>query len=497
MSPTAPKRPRSAKSKTTEKGDAPREVCYKNFVVKPFVGDKAISVSQAKTILGWQEEAEKVKFGTDFLLKDLHGKKIRCTNNVTNRPLYRAVYETLKQEHLRRRWKLNAEPIILGRTRLVLNGQHALISLILAGQEWATNRDKWEPYWETEPTMEKVVAMGVAEDDETVNTMDTCKPRTLGEVIYRSAYFARIVPKQRKNLARIADYAIRQMWHRTGAKLNAYAPLRTHAESLDFLARHERLLKCVEHIHEENGKNLIGKYLSLGAAAGLLYLMATGETDPSKYRVDANPHEGQLDFALWDEACDFWVEVAGRTEKLAALIQSLIKLANDEEGSSKAEREAMIVKAWLLYAQKKPITAADLKLKYHKDDEGYRSLIECPTAGGIDVGGPDEVDDPVGDDPSPQEIKQRTAELQKEKKAAEKKAEKPKSKKKTKPKPGTPRVGTMTWVIADSHGEPYQGRIVDLTLKAAKVKVEQGYRGAGNVQTVPLVDLRAKQPKPS
>jgi hypothetical protein len=227
--------------KAKAKTNVSRVALYETPYLELASGDKAITVEYAKKLLGWTVEDDKEKFNANYLLKDFSGKKVRCSNNVTNRPLYMAVVKVLIQEILRKRWRLNGESLIIGSTGLILNGQHTLIALILAGQQWEKDPEACDQ-WTTEPTIDKAIVFGIDESDMTVNTMDTCKPRSLADVIYRSEFFSGIKAGDRQACARIADYAVRILWHRTGAGLDAFAPRRTHAESLDFIARHPRLL---------------------------------------------------------------------------------------------------------------------------------------------------------------------------------------------------------------------------------------------------------------
>ncbi len=211
------------------------------------VGSSAITLQKAKDLLGWEEE-EGIPYKKDFLLKDFHGTKIRCFNNVTNRPLYKPNLENLKQEILRNRWQLNGEPIIVGKTGLILNGQHSLLSFIAAVQEWTKDKDKW-PLTTEEPTLDKLIVFGIDESDAVINTMDTCKPRSLADVIYRSEFFAGTNQAERNKLSKITDYAIKLIWDRTGVS-NAFGLRNTHSESLDFLQRHPKLIDCFKHIFQ-------------------------------------------------------------------------------------------------------------------------------------------------------------------------------------------------------------------------------------------------------
>lgn len=353
-----------------------------------------LTADTAKKLLGWQEETENVKFKSDFQLRlpasgGKEGTKVCCTNNIANRHLSMSVVALLKQEILRGNWQLNGEPIIVGSTGLILNGQHTLIALILAAMEWHDSQGKWNDKWKTEPTIDKLVVLGIEESDDVVNTLDTGRPRTLTDVIYRSEYFANVHPRDRIRLARMLDHAIRFTWSRTGAGSDAFAPRRTHAESLDFLRRHQRLLEAVKHVYEENGNtNTVGKYLSPGYASGLLYLMASSKTsEDGEYSVAAQPSEDIIDFSLWEKACEFFVALAAGDAKLDAVRQSLSALIQ-EDGGSIAERVAVLIKAWGLFVSSKRITTDNLALEYTRNEDGIPILTDSPSVGGIDLGDP-------------------------------------------------------------------------------------------------------------
>lgn len=356
-----------------------------------------ITADQAKDWLGWQEESENIKFGGDYLLTDRHEKKVRCHNNVTNRPLYRAIVDTLEHEIIHRHWNFNGEPIIIGKTGLILNGQHTLIALVLANQLWASAEGQFRHYWETAPTLDKLVVTGVDEDDRTVNTMDTCKPRSLADVIYRSEFFATMAEKDRKQVAKMTTYAIKTLWERTGALADAHNPrvMRTHALSLDFINRHPKILDCVKHIYEEDGtEGRISKFISPGAAAGLLYLMGCSSTDgesenQSGYLEVDHPSEKLVDWKLWEKATEFWVLVAGGHVSMAPVRKAIgaVKAMQGAGNFRYHAFNAVFALAWNAFADGKKITDSVLQLETKEDDEeGTVSLINVPTVGGIDVG---------------------------------------------------------------------------------------------------------------
>lgn len=369
---------RSTSAKTLPKEPEQRETLYP----EPKARLGMLTADLAKKYLGWVTPVGEQKFGADrHFIHDLCGP-VKFTNNVTNRPIYTAVVETLVQEILRGNWELNGEPVIIGKTGLVLNGQHTLIAIVLAAQKWSQAKQSYSDAWPEEPKVSKFVIVGIDESDKVVNTMDTCKPRTLADVFYRSEHFRDMPSNSRKKASRVCDYAVRLLWHRTGAGLDAFTPRRTHAESLDFINRHPTVLRCVKHIIEEDGKDgRIQRYMPPGYAAGMLYLMAASGSNESLYSESHLPVEADtVDLKLFDEACNFFVELAAGATGMVPVVEAFIKLA--DTGGTLEERCAVLSKAWLAYPKVKP---DDLKLEYEIRD-GVRYLVEQPTVGGIDLG---------------------------------------------------------------------------------------------------------------
>lgn len=357
-----------------------KKVIYDSVYSEICMEDDAITADTAKKILGWEEDAEG-KFGTDYLLK-LDDIKVRCHNNVGNRPISTAQLMCLRQEILRKRWNFNGEPIIIGEYGSVLNGQHSLLALISAAADWESDPAS---EWDVEPTIEKLVVFGVEEKDSIINTLDTCKPRSLADVIYRSPFFADLTAKDRKTASRICDYAIRTLWERLGSA-NAFSPRKTHSESIDFLNRHSRLLETVNHIFIENVDDSIGKYVNTGCAAGLQYLMASSASDPDTYMED--PAEFSLDWSNWDKAEEFFVLISSGSKVMRPLRTAMKKLIkhDDEEvimsSNFRAERITLLINAWNAWIDTDKVPA--LTLKYKKED-GFKKLAEFPSTGGIDL----------------------------------------------------------------------------------------------------------------
>jgi hypothetical protein len=157
---------------------------------------------------------------------------------------------------------------------------------------------------------------------------------------------------------------------------------------LDFLKDHPRLRDAVSFIwNEEGGTGVEGKkistYLSLGYAAGLLYLMGVASTDPDKY-VNNGPEA--LNDKLWGKAEEFWTLFAGRTDKEP--LKSLVHLLARADASGASGRDdilGMVVNAYNLWIDGETGTAKDIKVKMRKDDTGRMVPVEVPRLGGIDV----------------------------------------------------------------------------------------------------------------
>jgi hypothetical protein len=453
-----PKVKKSVKAQVT----AGREIKYPEVTSDVCRGSTAISADDAKELLGWEDAPE----GKTYCREVFSLTKIRCQLAnmavVRNRPLSVSRLLTLKQDILQRRWRLNGETIIVGCTGQLLNGQHSLLALILAVLDWERDRDRWGEFWTTPPVIDKVVVSGVEESDEVINTMDTCKPRSLYDVLCRSEYFASLKEGERRAMSRMTDYAIRLLWHRTGAFLDAFAPRRTHAESLAFLGAHPKLMDAVRHCHEENGKEgRIACYMSPGYAAGLLYLMGSSASDPSAYRSSAHPDESTLDWSRWSDACDFLVLLAARDPKLSAVRGAMASYLK-EGRINNAERWGIIAKAWLLHSTGDPVTAESLELLYEETNEGIKKLVDYPSVGGIDLGDPSSMDEAnvVMDDPTPAAIAEETKKMKTKSSEPAPTASKPK-------KIGSPKKAGPNWAkgdiawVRDHAGEHFVAELVE------------------------------------
>lgn len=358
-------------------------ILYPDVSVNVCVGDDALTCENAKDLLGWRSEDRHTKFYDDYLFKDDTGGKVRCNNNHKNRPFDEGWSRHIAQDILNKRWKLNLETIIIGCFGNVLSGQHRLIALVLANQLWE-RYEHWQEVWESPPTIETLVAFGADESNESTRTLDNVKPRTLGDVLFTTDVFSQHRPKDRKRLTRMIDYAVRFLWKRTGASNNPFLPRRTHSEALEFIANHPKISECVNHIYNEDCNGSISKYISLGYASGLMYLMACSKSKRSKYQ-DNGFTEDSLDTSMWSTSASFWSDISGG-KSLSRLRISLKKAMDDEETVRIDERVALITKSWLAYSSGRPPSKSDCTLKYSRDDDGVRVLDENPRVGGIDIG---------------------------------------------------------------------------------------------------------------
>lgn len=349
----------------------------------------------AKEILGWiNEEDVGEEFGDDYLLVDYGGYKIRCLHNLNNRPFYPQVAEYWKLEILRGKWKLNGETVILDKYGNTHDGQHRLIGLILACQEWILDQEKpeheqiWSQFWpECEPYIETLLVVGIESDDDTVNTIGTGRPRSFADVLYRSEYFDGLKNSTKKNLAKTADWAIRLVWDRTAQSQVSLCNKRSHSESLEFISRHERLLKAIRFIHELNKKSgdRLQYLITLGNAAGLLYLMGTANSELEKYEVEKN--EKGLDFSTWAKAESFWNDLAKNGTATEFVRELLLKIPQHVQGQFGRDlRLGTIIKGWLMFVDdEEPKDIDQVSIETYEDNTGFTKLAEFPRIGGIDL----------------------------------------------------------------------------------------------------------------
>jgi hypothetical protein len=392
-----------------------------------------LTADLARELLGWNDQDEVQGYDScQWEYKEVVGgkevtRKVWLDNNVTNRPVYRANVLSLMQEMLNRRWRFNGEPIIIGNTGMVLNGQHTLLGLVMADRErHGRQKPHWDSVWGDAPVgIEKLIVYGVDESDSTVNTMDTCKPRSLPDVLYRSEFFATLGSAERERAAALCDWAIRQLWERTGADADPWAPRRTHSEALHFLARHRRLLEAVDFLRQEAGTSnkALRELCPPGRAAAMMYLMAATATQPDSYYAADAPSEEQLDLSRWEDARAYWVALSAGDKKVRGVPLAIAALTNPHTGTPAGpdEKLAVVVKGWLRWRDGKRITEENVTPRYeetackecasspgklgdgtdcpacHGTGQGHPDLAEQPSVGGIDLANPRRREDEEAD----------------------------------------------------------------------------------------------------
>lgn len=296
--------------------------------------DGPLTIEKAKEILGWETEDEYVRRvmtadpnqkesklrAADFLLKDSKGNKVRCRNNTLNRPFDEKHSRKLAQDILTEGFMFNGEDIILGCTGLVLSGQHRLVGLVLAGEQWEAQGQCYQKYWDgVEPYLETLVFVGASEDPEVLKTYDNVKPRTLSDTIYTSPVFASLNASEKKRCSTILDQCIDWLWRRLDATSNRFVEHQTHSASLDFFDRHEKhMVAAVKHLHKLDGSGdglgVSALGLNAGRSAGMLFLMGCSGTPDEKveryHDLNSPKRESQLDWSNWDRALEFWSDIA-------------------------------------------------------------------------------------------------------------------------------------------------------------------------------------------
>lgn len=330
----------------------------------------SLTVEDCKELIGWAEEPKDKDWGTEHVLKDLYGKKIRLLKNPSNRPFRRPLADRYANEHIRGKWSLNLETIVVADTGVLLQGQHRLVGLILAEQMRQINPNRWG---KSPLTFEVLVGYGVSTKPENANTYDLGAKRSLGDVLYRHQKFGKdVTPKRQKGISLVLSGAIRLVWLRTNGKLVSFAPHFPHSEALEFYGQHPDVLKAVMEVvtlddGEEGNEKCIASLVSLSYAAALLYLMAVATS--------------------WKKALDFWTSFASgegleKGNPVLSLRQMLVRF-DASSGSKRDEVIGAIIKAWLFWVAEEEASVKEIKVSRKRSGEKF-VLSEFPRIGKLD-----------------------------------------------------------------------------------------------------------------
>lgn len=326
---------------------------------------------ECKQLIGWTEQPPEEDWGKEFVFKDVFGKKIRLGNNPSNRPFKRPLANRYANEHLRKKWSLNLETIVLDENGNVLQGQHRLVGFILGEQLRQIDPKQWGA---TPLQFEVLLGFGVSPKPENANTYDLGAKRNLGDVLYRHQKFGKDVSdKEQKRIATILAGAVRLVWIRSGGNQVSFAPHFPHSEAIEFYRGHPEILQAVEQVialddGDEGGERCISSLISLSYAASLLYLMADAQES-------------------WEQADKFWeLFASGEDLKKGNPILSLRQLLVRMDASSGTKRDEIIgtvIKAWNLWKSHKPGTTKEIKVKKKRDGDKF-IMAEFPRIGGLD-----------------------------------------------------------------------------------------------------------------
>lgn len=449
------------------------------------VGTKAgpITVEQMKQLLGWE-----VAESGDFLFRDKDGNKIRLKNNKTNRPFRMNLADRYANEMLRNKWKLNGESIVVDDKNNIIIGQHRGVGLIFAEQMRLADPDQWTQYGtKSEMTLETILVKGVSSKKDVADTADLGQKRSLGDVLFRNHEFKGDRKEQQK-LANAYAVAIRLCWIRLGGKQVSDAPHFPHSEALDFTKANPMLKDACEIICELDGGGgaegkKISSLVSLGYAAGLLYLMGTAKTNRNKVAEEGSK---AISTTLWSKAKKFWSAFASGANLSAGdpvlILRNLLVKVETGSGQGRDELVGMIVKAWNLWVDGAKAEPKDIRLKKTTDDNGRKILAEFPRIGGLDV---------TVEIPEEEEVKEEVEEVEEASTKRGKKGSRPTSTNAGKKKGKTPRKNEWVWVAVEGEDEePWKAQVVSVNGDSTTVKADE----SGDEYTVPTSDVYIDKP---
>lgn len=370
-----------------------------------------LTIKDAEKMLGIREAKDGEK-GIAVNTKD--GKiKVVMEKNVTNRPFSIGLSKQYADQMLKGEWagqwnNLSRTPAgeswILDWDGHIVSCAHRCFALFLAEHERqrlaaAGCDERIEELGCKKPiTIKALVVRGV--DPATADFADTGKNRSLGDVLFRRHEYdgKDLNESQIKRLSRELAVAVRLVWLRTNGEQVARGSKLHHPEALAFLEKHPRLHDAVLHIfHEEGGSGVDGKkisdYISIGYAAGMMYLAGYMHSDAAKV------HNGEIDMSrkpatTWDQAEDFWTRFAnqdfsgGKKGEVVKSIHTI--LSKNAKAVEKHSRDALctlITRAYLVWSgeeKDKWQTIRALSSKLTTKD-GDKEVLQLERFGGIDL----------------------------------------------------------------------------------------------------------------
>lgn len=338
-------------------------------------------------------------------------EKVVFANNDANRPFQTGLAKQYAEQMLRQEWAgqkkspsktSNGEPIIIGTRNKIVSGAHRLAAILIAEARRARLElvEAWDELkslgWKKGEQVAILAPLFGSVDNKAADTVDTGKSRSLADVLFRRNEFGgeELNENQKKKLSSILSHAVRLVWLRSSGQRVARGGKLYHPEAIEFLEQHPLLHDAVFHIYTEEGGGgqegkRISSILSLGYAAGMMYLMAFSgcnreDIESGKVKLDQQPDE-------WDLAAKFWTEFAhdihSKENPVKSLHKLLTKNAMSEEKYSRDAICTLISRAWLAYTGnsdgKWGTTRALAQKLYTK--EGDKEVLNFERIGGLDL----------------------------------------------------------------------------------------------------------------
>lgn len=277
----------------------------------------------------------------------------------------------------------------------IVTAQHRLGAFLMLVQQWMKKR--LPEYMEkvakskTTPTIPMSFIFNVSTKKHVADTADTGRSRTLADVLFRADLVSGKgrTEKEKTALVKALSVAARLVWLRAGGRAVRNGPKFDQAEGLAFAQdKHPTLVKSVEFIDSlnDNTSGGITTFLTIGVAAGLMYLMSTSTTVFGE----------DLSFENDEKAEEFWslfVKPDGHPagSPIAALREFYTR-ANKQGTRDRDETNNAAIKAWIAFLDgRKDVKWSDLKTG--KDESAH--------TGGLDISAEDRARILGGEDPEP------------------------------------------------------------------------------------------------
>lgn len=355
---------------------------------------QTIGVDEMIDILGAEEVA---KGGVRIGSKQNGYKRYEFKNLAANRKLKMHIAQRWASEMVRGKWDANGETMKRDRKGMLHDGQHRGVGLLLAEAMRQADPEHYATHYGVKGPIKIDVVFIDGVNSKAMKTIGVGVPQSHGDILYRSGDMEETDYFSRDQLVKELGSAGRLVWLTTGGKVVSDAPKLPFTELEDFLYRHPQLRAAVYKITDidtieidgdatESGEAevisyRIRQYLSIAYAAGLLYMMATCESDPDNAFLGEGGAENEdglsLDYSNWDKAVEFFEKLAsGESMKTGDPVLALSK-ALVKGNLSRNDKVSLVIKAWNAYVSGTKVN----KLTLTKADKDRDTR---PRIGGLD-----------------------------------------------------------------------------------------------------------------